>query len=64
MEKRFKTGILRDCNAVYSCNSPAEPGDIWQSVAVFNISNSKCRAEINVQQSTLTEKGKIFSQSI
>ena len=57
MEKRFKTSILRDCTVVYSCDLPTEPESIWQSVAVFNSSNSKCRAEINVQQSTLTKKG-------
>ena len=49
MEMRFKTGILRDCTAVYSYDLPTEPEGVWKSVAVFNSSKSNCRAEINVQ---------------
>ena len=56
MERRFKDSIMRDCTAVYGCETTgllSEAAIVWHSASLFNASAIKCRAELNIQQSTL-----------
>ena len=56
MERRFKYGVMRDCSAVHGCETTGILSGAtiaWHSASLFKASVIKCRAELNIQQSTL-----------